>query len=123
MNTIRLDDELFTLTQAAHFLQKSPRTVRQLIKSHRLRAGKSGQNGGGNFEILKSACLEYIDNNQHNQAVNAEDGLIERTTRWHLNRGTANTGTVISLRRGVEKELGAALKRQIKNKRRSCTIS
>ncbi|WP_196062901.1 MULTISPECIES: helix-turn-helix domain-containing protein [unclassified Serratia (in: enterobacteria)] len=45
MKDIRLDDEVFNLTEAAAFLKKSPRTVRSLIKAKRLIAGKSGAQG------------------------------------------------------------------------------
>ncbi len=121
MNDIRLDDELFDLPQAAAYLRKSPRTVRLLIKNKRLKAGKSGANGGGSFEILKSACLEYIHSNQHNQAVNAENGQAEKESVWRSNKGTAS-GTVISFAR-TGRELDAALVRQTRNKRRNSSIS
>jgi hypothetical protein len=121
MADIRMDDVLFDLPEASAFLKKSPRTVRQLIKAGKLIAGKSGSNGGGRFEILKSACLEYIHNQQHNQAVNAGVGHSERNTVWGSNKGTA-TGTVISFAR-TAKELGAALERQTRSKRRSSSIS
>lgn len=121
MTTLRLDDEIFNLPEAAKFLKKSPRTVRKLIKDKRLRASKSGCNGGGQFEILKSACLEYVHYQQHNQAVNAENGRSERKSKWRSNNVTA-IGTVTSLNR-VAKELDAALIRQTKSKRRNSMIS
>ncbi|HGJ5884552.1 helix-turn-helix domain-containing protein [Arsenophonus sp.] len=121
MTILRMDDEIFNLSEAAKFLKKSPRTVRKLIKDKRLRASKSGCNGGGQFEILKSACLEYIHYQQHNQAVNAENGHSERKSKWQSNNVMA-IGTVTSLNR-VAKELDAALTRQTKSKRRNSMIS
>ncbi|AXH43544.1 excisionase [Erwinia phage vB_EhrS_59] len=117
MTDFRMDDVLFNLCDAASFLRKSPRTVRQLIKDRKLRAGKSGSNGGGRLEILKSSCLEYIHNQQQNQAVNAENGHSERKAVWRSNNVT-EIGTVTSSNR-VAKELGAALIRQTGSKRRN----
>ncbi len=121
MTDIYIGDEVFTITEAAAFLKKSVRTVRTLIADNRLKAGKSGANGGGCLEILKSDCIAYVSQKTHNQVVNVEDGHSERKTAWHSNKDMEG-GTVISLHR-VGKELGKALERQTRSKRRSCTIS
>lgn len=120
MADIRMDDVLFDLPEASAFLKKSPRTVRQLIKAGKLMAGKSGANGGGRFEILKSACLEYIHNQQHNQAVSESDGRKEDNL-WRSNN-VVEFGTATSQRQTAS-VLGDLLTRQTGSKRRSCTTN
>ncbi|TKI06231.1 helix-turn-helix domain-containing protein [Martelella alba] len=122
MTDINIGDEVFTLIEAAKFLKKSPRTVRSLIASKRLPAGKSGPNGGGVLEILRSDCIDYVRRKTHNQAVNAEDGHTQRENEVWLSSNVTEIGTAISSRQ-VEKELGAALARQTRNRRRNSTIS
>ncbi|WP_291973176.1 helix-turn-helix domain-containing protein [Candidatus Symbiopectobacterium sp.] len=123
MCEIRLDDEPFTLIEAAAFLKKSQRTVRSLIKAGLLTARKSGPNGKGHYEILKSECLAYYGRASQNQAVNAEIGHQQKgNNRWHSNNVTA-IGTATLSSRTVEKELENALTRHTRNKRRNSMIS
>ena len=37
-----MDDEIFTITQAAHYLKVCDKTVRRLIKANKLTASKVG---------------------------------------------------------------------------------
>lgn len=120
MQEILLADEVFKLTEAAAFLKKSPRTVRGLIKSGKLIAGKSGEKAQGRFEILKSSCLEYVHNQKHNQAVSESDGRKEDNL-WRSNN-VVEFGTATSQRQ-TESVLGGLLTRQTSSKRRSCTTN
>ena len=122
MAEINIDDVPFTLPEASAFLKKSPRTVRALIKAGRLTANKSGPNGKGRYEILKSECLAYYGRETQNQAVNADGHQQKGNNGWPLNNVTA-IGTATMSSRAVAKELGAALIRQTGSKRKNSTIS
>ena len=122
MSEININDVPFTLAEAAAYLKKSQRTVRGLIKSGLLTSRKSGPNGKGHYEILKSECLAYYGRAAQNQAVNADGHQQKGNSRWPLNTVTA-IGTATMSNRVVAKELGAALTRQTRNKRKNSTIS
>lgn len=114
-----LNDEVFDVKKAADFLCKSERTVYALLKSGRIRAARSnGRNG--NWEILKSSCLEYVHNNHQNQQANGDnaDKSTEGFKGCPSNKGT-EFGTVISFRQTAS-ALDVALKRQTSVKRKSC---
>jgi hypothetical protein len=122
MAEINIDDVPLTLPEAADFMKKSKRTVRGLIKSGLLTANRSGPNGKGRYEILKSECLAYYGREPQNQAVSADGHQQKGNDRWPLNNVTV-IGTATMSSRAVTKELGAALTRQTGSKRKNSTIS
>lgn len=52
-----MTDELFTVSQAANYLQLSEKTVRRLIKNHQLTASKVGDRS---WRIKTSEIEEYL---------------------------------------------------------------
>lgn len=52
-----MDDEIFTVTQAARYLKVCDKTVRRLIKSHRLIASKVGDRS---WRIRKTDIDDYL---------------------------------------------------------------
>ncbi|WP_230492862.1 hypothetical protein [Martelella alba] len=121
MSDFYIDDVVFDLHEASAFLKLSERAIRARIKDGRIRAAKSGGNGGGKLQILKSSCLAYIHRQQQDHAVNADDGRTEEQTVWQSNKGTVS-GTVISLLR-TESALDKALEQRTKGKPRNYTTN
>ncbi|WP_338114336.1 helix-turn-helix domain-containing protein [Xenorhabdus indica] len=117
-----LNDEVFDTKHAADFLKKSVRQVRKLIHDKRLKAAKTGKKGGGEYEILKSSCLEYVINNHHNADM-SDDCSVKSKEGFECQSYNAMAyGTVISFPQ-AESELGALLEQRTRSKRRNCTTS
>jgi excisionase family DNA binding protein len=59
-------EQLYTIDQAAEFLQHSPRTVREWLRTRRLRGVKTGRE----WRIRQEDLVEFI--NRHLSTVNRE---------------------------------------------------
>ena len=55
-----MDDEIFTITQAAHYLEVCDKTVRRLIKANKLTASKVGDRS---WRIRKIDIDMYLKDN------------------------------------------------------------
>lgn len=53
--------EYFTLPEAAQRMRVAPDTIKRAIHSGRLRAKKSGANGGGNYLISSGALDAWFE--------------------------------------------------------------
>lgn len=58
-----MDEEIFTVAQAAKYLQVCDKTVRRLIKSKKLTASKVGDRS---WRIRKSDIDDYLNANTNN---------------------------------------------------------
>lgn len=65
-----MNDEIFTVTQAAKYLQVCDKTVRRLIKSNRLIASKVGDRS---WRIRKTDIDDYLKDHTNGMKVVAVD--------------------------------------------------
>lgn len=67
-----MDDEIFTVAQAAQYLRVCEKTVRRLINSNKLTASRVGT-GNRSLRIKKSSIDAYLaehENNKEGVAIN-----------------------------------------------------
>lgn len=64
MGCVVMSDELFTVAQAADYLQVCEKTVRRLIKSNKLTASKIGNR---TWRIRKEDIDKYLRNTRNNK--------------------------------------------------------
>ncbi|WP_237657960.1 hypothetical protein [Tolumonas lignilytica] len=115
-----MDEEVFTLREAAAFMKFGERFTRGLIKARKLLASQTSKNG--EYRILKSSCIDCIKNMTHNESVGGIDcsNKTEVTKTWQSTSG-AKCGTVTSQHQTVV-ELGARLAQRTKGSPRNTTI-
>ncbi|WP_390900668.1 helix-turn-helix domain-containing protein [Serratia ficaria] len=119
MSEININDEPFTLAEAAAFLKISPRTVSSMIKRGDL-TGRQTCGTSGKYLVLRSACIDYLRNPSQNRPASMGDGTTGGPSCQ--SPSGAEYGTVISLPQ-QEKELGDRLAQRTRNKHRNSMTS
>ncbi|WP_072038348.1 helix-turn-helix domain-containing protein [Pectobacterium brasiliense] len=114
-----MNDEVWTIEEAAKNLKMHRDTVKSLVKRGVLPASDIGSGQRHIYRFVKSACLEAMSKPINTARVNAGD--ITEKKPCQSNNGTVS-GTVISLRR-MEKELDSLLGQRTGGKRKNCMTS
>jgi len=112
-----MDDEVFSIEEAAQFLKLGHRTIYAMVRKGTLAAGRLSKRG--KYRILKSSCIACIQSLQQNSRVDGIDRIVEKHTTWQSNSGVT-PGTVTSMRR-TEAALDAQLGLRTKGKHRNIT--
>lgn len=55
------DQAFFTRDEAAKEMRLAPKTIERAINAGRLRAKRTGENGGGKYLISRAALEEWFD--------------------------------------------------------------
>ncbi|WP_353195004.1 helix-turn-helix domain-containing protein [Pectobacterium brasiliense] len=112
-----MNDEVWTLEEAAKNLKMHRDTVKSLVKRGVLPASDIGSGQRHIYRFVKSACLEAMSKPINTVAVNAGDMTETKPCQSNREKGSGN---VISLRR-MGKELGNLLVRETSGKRKNST--
>lgn len=110
-----MDDEIYSIEEAAEFMKLGTRTIRELIFKGVLTAGRTSKKG--KYRILKSACLDCVKTMQQNVPVGGGDRQEGDQTQCRSLSGI-KSGTVTSQRQTVN-ELDVALGLRTRKRPRS----
>ena len=62
-----IDEKIMTVDEVAKWLRASPNTIRELIKTNKLRAFRAGAGKRGRYRIPFQAVLEWQNRDQNKQ--------------------------------------------------------